>query len=272
MIEMIEMQNFAADLRNELMWMSIGMTVLRIVLILLVAWIAAKVLHKAIQRLLIDRSPERVRIQPRRVQTVGKLLNNTVSYCIYFVAFLLILGEFNISLAPLLAGAGIVGLAIGFGAQSLVRDVISGLFIILEDPFGVGDEVKIGAYKGTVEMIGLRTTRLRSWTGEVFIIPNGQINDVTNYSLHNALAVVDVTVDGGVSLERAMAVIGETARQLKDDNVVREPEVLGVVTASADSATVRVVAECKPNTHEEVTRALNVLLRRALNELRTAPG
>jgi len=81
-----------------------------------------------------------------------------------------------------------------------------------------------------------------------------------------------VTVDGGVSLERAMAVIGETARQLKDDNVVREPEVLGVVTASADSATVRVVAECKPNTHEEVTRALNVLLRRALNELRTAPG
>ncbi|AGA59790.1 MAG: mechanosensitive ion channel family protein [Thermobacillus sp.] len=262
----------AVDLKDERMWIDLGMSALRIALILLAAWIAAKVLHKAIQRLLIDRSPERVRIQPRRVQTVGKLLNNTVSYCIYFVAFLLILGEFNISLAPLLAGAGIVGLAIGFGAQSLVRDVISGLFIILEDPFGVGDEVKIGSYKGKVEMIGLRTTRLRSWTGEVFIIPNGQINDVTNYSLHNALAVVDVTVDGGVSLERAMAVIGEAARQLKDDNVVREPEVLGVVTASADSATVRVVAECKPNTHEEVTRALNVLLRRALNELRTSPG
>jgi len=198
-------------------------------------------------------------------------LNNTVSYCIYFVAFLLILGEFDISLAPLLAGAGIAGLAIGFGAQSLVKDVISGLFILLEDPFGVGDEVKIGSYKGKVEMIGLRTTRIRSWTGEVHIIPNGQINDVTNYSLHNSLAVVDVEVEGDVNLERAMAVIGETARQLRSDHVVREPEVLGVVAASASSATVRVVAECKPNTHEEVARSLNVLIRRALNELRTLP-
>jgi small conductance mechanosensitive channel len=254
------------------MWMGIGMTALRIALILLVAWIATKVLHKVIERLLINRSPERVRIQPRRIQTVGKLLGNTVSYCIYFVAFLLVLGEFNISLAPLIAGAGVVGLAIGFGAQSLVKDVISGLFIIIEDPFGVGDEVKIGNYKGKVEMIGLRTTRLRSWTGEVFIIPNGQINDVTNYSLHNSLAVVDVAVEGGVNLERAMAVIGEKARQLKNDNMVREPEVLGVVAASASGATVRVVTECKPNTHEEVARSLNVLLRRALDELQAAPG
>lgn len=272
MIEMIEMQKFASDLRNELMWMGIGMTVLRIALILLLAWIAAKVLHGVIERLVISRSPERVRNEPRRVQTAGKLLGNAVSYGIWFIAFLLVLGEFKISLAPLLAGAGIVGLAIGFGAQSLVRDVISGLFIIIEDPFGVGDEVKIGNYKGKVEMIGLRTTRLRSWTGEVFIIPNGQINDVTNYSLHNALAVVDVDVEGGVNLERAMAVIGETARQLRNDHVVREPEVLGVVAASASGATVRVVAECKPNTHEEVARSLNVLLRRALDELRTAPG
>ena len=266
------MHALTVDLKDEQMWIDLGMSALRVALILLVARIAAKVLHKAIQRLLIDRNPERVRLQPRRMQTVGKLLKNTVSYCVYFIALMLVLGEFNISLAPLLAGAGIVGLAIGFGAQSLVRDIISGLFIILEDPFGVGDEVKIGNYKGKVEMIGLRTTRLRSWTGEVFIIPNGQINDVTNYSLHNALAVVDVTVDGGVNLERAMAVIAETARQLKDDKVVREPEVLGVVAASASSATVRVVAECKPNTHEEVIRSLNVLLRRALEELKTAPG
>jgi Small-conductance mechanosensitive channel len=259
-------------LKDEQLWIGLGMSALRIALILLAAWIAAKALHKAIGRLLIDRSPERARIHPRRVQTVGKLLNNTVSYCIYFVALLLVLGEFNISLAPLLAGAGIVGLAIGFGAQSLVRDVISGLFIIIEDPFGVGDEVKIGNYKGKVEMIGLRTTRLRSWTGEVFIIPNGQINDVTNYSLHNALAVVDVTVDGEVNLERAMAVIAETARQLKHEHAVREPEVLGVTAASASSATVRVIAECKPNTQEEVARALNVLLRRAIQELQAASG
>jgi small conductance mechanosensitive channel len=263
---------FAIDWADERMWIGLGMSVLRIAIIVLVAWIAAKLLHKMIGRLLTDRKPERIRLQPRRIQTVGKLLNNTVSYCIYFIAFLLILGEFNISLAPLLAGAGIVGLAIGFGAQSLVKDVISGLFIILEDPFGVGDEVKIGAYKGKVEMIGLRTTRIRSWTGEVHIIPNGQINDVTNYSLHNSLAVVDVPVEGDVSLERAMAVIGEAARQLRSDQVVREPEVLGVVAASASSATVRVVAECRPNTHEEVARSLNVLIRRALDELRAEPG
>lgn len=256
-------------LRNGRMWTDAGMTALRIIIIAAAAWLVTKMLHKMIRQMLLSRSPERVRLQPRRAQTVGKLLKNTVSCTVCFIALLLILGELHINLFPLLAGAGIVGLAIGIGAQSLVKDVISGLFIIIEDPFGVGDEVKIGNYKGRVEMIGLRTTRLVGWTGEVYIIPNGQINDVTNYSLRNTLAVVDFTVDHE-DLDQTIAWIAEAVRQTKDDNLVREPEVLGVQAAGPSSATIRIAAECKPNTHEAVERVLKAGIRRALDERNSA--
>ena len=107
---------------------------------------------------------------------------------------MLILGQVGLNLGPLLAGAGVLGLAIGFGAQSLVKDVITGFFIIFEDQFGVGDVIQIDQFKGTVEEIGIRVTRIKSWTGEVHIIPNGNIKQVTNFSTYNSIAVVDVSI------------------------------------------------------------------------------
>ncbi len=103
-----------------------------------------------------------------------------------------------------------LGLAIGFGAQSLVKDIITGFFIVLEDQFAVGDVIQTGQFKGTVDMIGLRTTRIQSWTGEVHIIPNGMINEVTNFSVNNSIAVVDISIAFEEEVDRALDVIRHT--------------------------------------------------------------
>jgi moderate conductance mechanosensitive channel len=180
----------------------------------------------------------------------------------------MILGQFNIDLAPLLAGAGVVGLAIGFGAQSLVKDVITGFFIIFEDQFAVGDVVQIGTFKGTVEEIGLRITRVRSWTGEIYIIPNGTIAQVTNFSIHNSLAVIDVPVSREADVEKIRKLIDATIKKGYEENsdLVKEPQVLGVQTVGGSEITLRVTAECKPNTAGSVTRKLNEQIRKVLQD------
>ena len=169
------------------MWANILFSGLRIIIIFILTRIIIKVVYKTIDRSLERKTNTRLLSNTRRFTTVGELLKNVVTVICNFVMIILILSEFNFELAPLLAGAGVLGLAVGFGAQSLVKDIITGFFIIFEDQFAVGDVIQTGTYKGTVEMIGLRTTRLLSSTGEVHIIPNGTIANVTNYSLSNAL-------------------------------------------------------------------------------------
>ncbi|MDV2887601.1 mechanosensitive ion channel, partial [Alkalihalophilus pseudofirmus] len=113
---------------------------------------------------------------------------------VYFIALMMVLSVFGIDAKALIAGAGVVGLAVGFGALSLVKDVISGFFIIFEDQFSVGDHIRVGEFEGNVETIGLRTTKLKSWTGELHILPNGNITEVTNFSVNNSIAVIDIAI------------------------------------------------------------------------------
>jgi moderate conductance mechanosensitive channel len=252
-------------LTDEAMWISAGIAVLRVILILLIGRIVIWVVHKAVTHMILNPNPTRLHVEQRRVQTIGKLLKNVASYVVYFIVMLLALSEFNINLGPLLAGAGVVGLAIGFGAQSLVKDVITGFFIILEDQFAVGDVIQTGTFKGTVEMIGLRATRLSSWTGEVYIIPNGLINEVTNYSLRNSLAIVDVAIAYEVDIDRAIAAIRETVSLVADENLAKPAEVLGVQALSPSEVTLRVIAECRPNTQAVVSRKLNAEIKKTLD-------
>ena len=135
-----------------------------------------------------------LKFNPRRTTTIMRLMGNIVNYAISFIMIMMILAVFHVPFGPMLAGAGVVGLAIGFGAQSLVKDIITGFFIIFEDQFAVGDVIQTGRFKGTVEEIGLRVTRVKSWTGEIHIIPNGSILEVTNYSINNSIAVIDISV------------------------------------------------------------------------------
>jgi small-conductance mechanosensitive channel len=181
---------------------------------------------------------------------------------------MLILSEFHFDLAPLLAGAGVLGLAIGFGAQSLVKDVITGFFIILEDQFAVGDVIQTGTYKGTVELIGLRTTRLLSTTGEVYIVPNGSITNVTNYSLANALAVVDVPVKMERSLESTLGLIGEALKGIEErnSNVLAYPNILGIQSMSTSEYVIRVAANCLPNARDVAERQIQNDIKHALEK------
>jgi small-conductance mechanosensitive channel len=254
--------------RDTKMWTSASMVLLRIILIVTLSRLALITLNRIIDHATNEKKSKRLKLRTRRVQTVGRLLKNTASYTVNFIAILLILGEFHIQLAPLLAGAGVLGLAIGFGAQSLVKDVITGFFIIFEDQFAVGDVIQTGSFKGTVEMIGLRATRIRNWTGEIHIIPNGLINEVTNFSVNQSLAVVDITIAYEDSIESLENMIRSVLVKLNDTNIIRTPELLGIQALALNQMTLRITAKCKPNTTAEVTRLINTELKKAFDARR----
>ncbi|MHA7964939.1 mechanosensitive ion channel family protein [Paenibacillus sp. CAU 1782] len=248
--------SFIVWLNKNWEWELIGLSAIRIAAILVIGRLIIWLLHKTINRVVLDNVGKRTVSQARRMTTVGKLLKNVTTYIIYFITFMLLLSEFGVNLGPLLAGAGVVGLAIGFGAQSLVKDILTGFFIILEDQFAVGDVIQTGKFKGTVEVIGLRTTRIVSWTGEVHILPNSMIQDVTNFSIHNSLAVVDIAVPFATDVNSAIGWIQETVNGLHHENIVQTPKVLGVQSITAADMVIRVIAECRPNSQSAVSRLL----------------
>jgi small-conductance mechanosensitive channel len=233
--------------------LSIAGHVLQILLFFILARILIRITISAVNRLI---KLQTVKMDERRRNTLLSLLDNMIRYTIYFIFAVEALSSLNIHVETLLAGAGIAGLALGFGAQSLIKDVLTGFFIIFEDQYGVGDLVKINQFTGTVISIGLRLTRIQAWTGEIEIIPNGQITQVTNYSKANSIAVVDVGVSYQTDLNRAMEVIQETMQQLKaeNENIVGDVQILGVQSLGKSDVVIRVTAECKPTTHFAVQR------------------
>ncbi|MUT68395.1 mechanosensitive ion channel [Paenibacillus sp. NEAU-GSW1] len=264
--ELVEFQKVMSWLSDEQFWSGFGQSVFRIAAIIIIGPIIIWIANKLIDRVILNQAAKRLPNQSRRVTTVGKLIKNVFSYIGYFITFMIILSEFGIELAPLLAGAGVIGLAIGFGAQSLVKDIIAGFFIILEDQFAVGDVIQTGQFKGTVEVIGLRTTRILNWTGEVHIIPNGMINEVTNFSINNSVAVVDVAISYEEDVDRATTVIREAMNQLEDPNLVKQPEILGVQQIGATDVKLRITAECLPSANIGVARSMNLAIKKALDE------
>lgn len=197
-----------------------------------------------------------------RAETIGTVLRSMASMVIYSIAALTALAEVNINLGPLIAGAGIVGVALGFGAQSLVKDFLSGMFMLLEDQYGVGDVVDVGEATGTIEVVNLRTTRLRDVNGTVWHVPNGEIRRVGNMSQQWARALLDVQVAYDTDLDRAMRVVKEVADELwREDvwkvDVLDEPEVWGVQALQADGITIRLVLKTQPGRQWAVNRELN---------------
>ncbi|MNX62515.1 putative MscS family protein YkuT [compost metagenome] len=146
--------------------------------------------------------------------------------------------------------------------------MITGFFIILEDQFAVGDVIQTGTLKGTVEIIGLRTTRLVSWTGEVHIIPNGMITNVTNYSLNNALAVVDIPISNKRKLDDSLDILRKSMNELKENTeaLAKVPNVLGVQSITTSEYVVRIAAECLPGKRSEVEREIQTYAKEALDE------
>ena len=162
----------------------------------------------------------------------------------------MILGEIGINLGPLIAGAGIIGVALGFGSQSLVKDFLSGVFILVEDQFGVGDIVDLdGQTSGTVDAVSLRTTRLRSVDGTLWHVPNGEIRRVGNKSQHWSRALIDIEVAYDTDLDHAEAVIARVADEIAtgDADVIEQPEVWGVEQLGANGIVIRLVVKTRPS-------------------------
>lgn len=253
---------------NEDLWINIGVVSLKILAIFIISGIVIKVGKAAIHRIFKVRQMSPLRTSERREATIMKLLQSVLTYAVYFIALIMFLSNLGVNVSAILAGAGVVGLAVGFGAQSLVKDIITGFFIIFEDQFAVGDHVRIGQFEGDVEMIGLRTTRVKSWTGEVNIIPNGSIIEVTNFSVHNSLAVVDISVAYEENIQEVESLIQNLLLSLngKYEEIVKPPELLGVQTLAPSEVIIRVTAETLPMRHLFIARELRKEIKLCLDK------
>jgi moderate conductance mechanosensitive channel len=255
-------------LTNEELWINIGLGFIKIIMIFVLSTVFLRIAKLALHNVFKVRQKTSLRISERREATLLRLLDNVLTYVVYFVAIIMILDTLGIPVTTILAGAGIVGLAVGFGAQSLVKDIITGFFIIFEDQFSVGDYIRIGNFEGYVEEIGLRTTRIKSWTGEVHILPNGSINQVTNFSLNNSVAVVDVSIAYEGDIEKAENVIRELLEELpaKYEDMVAAPQLLGIQNFAASDIVMRIICETKPMRHWFIARALRKEIKLRLDE------
>jgi len=204
----------------------------------------------------------------QKKRTVAPLLYSMSQYVLYFGAALMILTELGVDTRPVLAGAGILGLAVGLGAQSLVTDVVSGFFILFEGQYLVGDYVQIADASGVVEAVGIRVTHLRDGQGKVFIIPNGQIKGVVSYSKGYVNAVVDLSVPTGSDLEATMRAMAEAGRRLRQGHreVLAETHIHGLVNYSTTEMTVRAVTKVRPGTHCAMQNEYRRLLKEVLDQ------
>lgn len=240
---------------------------LKILAILFLACVVYKIGKVLIDRFFNAQIQVKIGVDTRKINTLRALSHSILRYIVYFVTGLTVLGQF-VDTTSILATAGIGGLAIGFGAQSLVKDVISGFFILFEDQYAVGDFVTIGDTTGTVEEIGLRITKIRGFKGDLTIIPNGQIQKVVNYTRGNVLAVVDIGVPYETDIDKAIKVIEDVAKRYaqENENIVEQPQVLGVMDMGDSQITIRAVARTLPLKHWEVERELKKRIKEAFDE------
>jgi moderate conductance mechanosensitive channel len=265
---------------------------LRVLFILVLAYLAHRLLRRGIKMLvrrmkeqglerlqtmrgrgglLADTTPMDLQRASMRTETIGGVLQSIATVAIWSVAALTVLDVFGVNLGPLLAGAGIAGLAIGFGAQNLVRDFLSGMFMLLEDQYGIGDIVDTGEAAGVIEAFTLRTTRLRDVEGVVWYVPNGEIRRIGNKSQQWSRAVLDVGVAYHTDIGHASTVIKTVADGLWRDPVwgefvLEEPEVWGVETFGANEIVIRLVVKTPPLQQFKVARELRARLKAAFDE------
>ena len=218
-------------------------------------------------RLLVDQQER----SSQRTRTLGAVLRSICTIVIYGMAVMMALGEFDVNLGPLIAGAGIVGVAIGFGAQSLVKDFLSGVFMLLEDQYGVGDAVDVGDTGGVVEEVQLRTTQIRDLSGTLWYIPNGEIRRVANMSQDWGRAVLDIEVSYDTDIQKATTVIKEVAdamwqEQLPHATIIEEPSIAGVQAFGESAIAIRLMAKTEAGEQFATTRELRGRIKEAFDQ------
>lgn len=278
-----------ADLDITAVASDIGITALRIGLIIVATFVVVRVLKRwlprSVDRFIEERERDEANLDQirgseanylrregqrerarQRARTLATVLVSLFAAVLWFVGFLLVLGEIDVDLAPLLAGAGVAGIAIGFGAQTLIRDLLAGFFIVLEDQYAVGDIVDLEHAIGEVERINLRFTRLRDYQGDVWFIPNGEVRRVGNKSKLWSKAVLDIGIAYEDDIERAQTAMIAAANDVKEANldeatIIDEPQVLGVEQLGANSVILRMVVRTEPGEQWTVARAIRAHIK-----------
>ena len=259
---------------------------LTLILILMGGWLVSKAVKRAIDHFTerigrpdlrdVGRDPaaneeaELVRAKAR-AETLAVVLRSVALIAIWGLTALLALGQLNINLGPLIAGAGIVGIAVGFGAQSVVRDFLSGIFMMIEDIYSVGDDIDFGRGRGTVEKISLRSTSIRTRQGVVWNVPNGKLDFVANYSQLWARAQIDVEVPYDCDLREAMEIIRQAGLEMwedpewGEDELSEPPEVKGVQDLAESGIFIRVRAKTRPSVQWRTERELRLRIKEAFD-------
>jgi moderate conductance mechanosensitive channel len=218
-------------------------------------------------------------VQKQRRLTIIPLFKNVLRYVVYFVAALLVLKLFDLDPTPVLAGAGLVGLIVGLGAQNLINDIVCGFFALMENYYLVGDYIEAGrledrSVEGIVEVIDLRTTQIRHPNGQLQIIRNGEIGSIVNYSKQYIYANVDVSIPGHISLEQAGDMITAIGQQLKAEcsDVLEPTQMDGLETFGAGNLVIRTLTMVKPGKHLSTERLLRKLLQQAFDQVKESPS
>ncbi|WP_132744662.1 mechanosensitive ion channel family protein [Scopulibacillus darangshiensis] len=259
------------DLLAKIHWEDIlkntGFIILKIIVILIVFWIAKKVGER-----FIDHTFTKVKGKKAasigRVHTLERLTKNIFSYVLSFILIVILFGIFHFDVSALIAGAGIVGLAIGFGAQGLVSDVVTGFFLLLERQMDVGDYVTLAGYDGVVEEIGLKTTQLRGFDGTLHFVPNREISSLSNHSRGNMRALVDIGISYDENVDNALGVLQAICKRIKEENelIIEGPDVLGVQTLGSSDVVIRIIAQTVNGEQFGVEREIRKAIKEAFDE------
>ncbi len=251
-------------LSNQEQVIKISARVSQTVLVLILSILAIKFGSVAIKKFFDKQRQFKYSLDSKRTDTLSTLCESILKYTVYFIASVTILKSvFGIETTTIITAAGVGGLAIGFGAQGLVKDVITGFFILLEDQFAVGDMITIDGMMGTVEEMGLRITKIRHFAGDLYIIPNGEIQKVTNHTRGQKGAIVDVTVAYEENIDKVFEVLNETCLKAgtEIDSIVEGPTVLGVTDLGDSGVNIRVFARTVAGQQWAVERELRKIIK-----------
>ncbi|AEY68056.1 mechanosensitive ion channel family protein [Clostridium sp. BNL1100] len=239
-----------------------AMILLKTVIVLIVAFALVKIGRVVIKKLFDKQKKLKFKIDDKRIDTISTLTISIFKYTVYIGALLTILSGI-LDLKAILAAAGVGGVALGFGAQSLVKDTISGFFILLEDQYAVGDTVTIEGLTGTVEHMELRVTRLKNYTGDLYIIPNGEIRKVINHTRDNKLVIVDIPIAYSSNMAKVTEIAKKVCDEVKKefDKFTEDPSILGITSLGEQSMNLRITARTLPNEQWEIERHIRLKIK-----------
>lgn len=236
--------------------------VIEIIIILVVAMVMVRIGKYFIRKFFEKQKKFKFKMTDKRIDTMATLTASVFKYIVYIGVILVILSDI-LDLKSVLAAAGVGGIAIGFGAQSLIKDTLSGFFILLEDQFAVGDLITIDNLTGTVENMELRVTRLKNYTGDLYIIPNGEIKRVINHTRDNKMVIVDIPIAYSSNIEKVTEIAQQVCLDIKNEFSVftEDPKVLGITSLSEHNLILRIIAKTFPNEQWQVERHIRLKIK-----------